>query len=39
MIRDGLENKKVVLGKPKEENKEDKLKPMAQGSVFVMTRT
>ena len=38
MIRDCLENKKVVFGKPKEENKEDKSKPMAQGSVFAMTR-
>ena len=38
MIRDCLENKKVVFRKPKKENKEDKLKPMAQGSVFAMTR-
>ncbi|RVW34757.1 Retrovirus-related Pol polyprotein from transposon 412 [Vitis vinifera] len=31
------ENKKFVFGKPKEENKEDRQKPRAQGRVFAMT--
>ena len=29
MIRDCPENKKFIIGKPKEENKEDKQKPKA----------
>ncbi|RVW75772.1 Retrovirus-related Pol polyprotein from transposon 17.6 [Vitis vinifera] len=31
------ESKKLVFGKPKEENKEDRQKPKAQGQVFAMT--
>ncbi|XP_059589949.1 uncharacterized protein LOC132252769 [Vitis vinifera] len=31
------ENKKFVFGKPKEENKEDRQQPKAQGRVFAMT--
>ncbi|RVX00153.1 Retrovirus-related Pol polyprotein from transposon 17.6 [Vitis vinifera] len=31
------ENRKFITGKPKEENKEDKQKPKAQGRVFAMT--
>ena len=38
MVRDCPENKKFVFGKPKEENKEDRQKPKAQGRVFAMTR-
>ena len=37
MVGDCLENKKFVFGKPKEENKEDRQKPRAQGQVFAMT--
>ena len=37
MVQDCPQNKKFVIGKPKEENKEDKQKPRAQGRVFVMT--
>ena len=37
MIRDCPENRKFIIGKPKEENKEDKQKPKAQGRVFAMT--
>ncbi|RVW79623.1 Transposon Ty3-I Gag-Pol polyprotein [Vitis vinifera] len=37
LIRDCPENRKFVIGKPKEENKEDKQKPKAQGRVFAMT--
>nr|CAN81227.1 hypothetical protein VITISV_038888 [Vitis vinifera] len=37
MVRDCPENKKFVFGKPKEENKEDRQKPRAQGRVFSMT--
>ena len=37
MVRDCPENKKFVFGKPKEENKEDRQKPRAQGWVFAMT--
>ncbi|RVW74763.1 Retrovirus-related Pol polyprotein from transposon 17.6 [Vitis vinifera] len=37
MVRDCPKNKKFVFGKPKEENKEDRHKPRAQGLVFVMT--
>ena len=37
MVRDCLENKKFVFGKPKEENKEDRQQPKAQGRVFAMT--
>ncbi|KAL6326034.1 hypothetical protein AAG906_038526 [Vitis piasezkii] len=37
MIRDCLENKKFIIGKPKEENKEDKQKPRVQGQMFAMT--
>ena len=36
MVRDCLENKKFVFGKPKEENKEDRQQPKAQGRVFAM---
>ncbi|KAL6321211.1 hypothetical protein AAG906_016245 [Vitis piasezkii] len=36
MVRDCPENKKFVFGKPKEENKEDRQKPGAQGRVFSM---
>ncbi|RVW67906.1 hypothetical protein CK203_065252 [Vitis vinifera] len=37
MIQDCPENKKFIIGKPKNENKEDKQKPKAQGWVFAMT--
>ena len=37
MVRDCPKNKKFIIGKPKEENKEDKQKPRAQGRVFAMT--
>ncbi|KAL6334181.1 hypothetical protein AAG906_006764 [Vitis piasezkii] len=37
LIRDCPENRKFIIGKPKEENKEDKQKPKAQGRVFAMT--
>ncbi|RVW70653.1 Retrovirus-related Pol polyprotein from transposon 17.6 [Vitis vinifera] len=37
LIRDCPENRKFITGKPKEENKEDKQKPKAQGWVFAMT--
>ena len=37
MVRDCPENKKFAFGKPKEENKEDRQKPRAQGRVFSMT--
>ena len=37
MVRDCPENKNFITGKPKEENKEDKQKPRAQGRVFAMT--
>ena len=37
MVRDCPESKKFVFGKPKEENKEDRQKPRAQGQVFAMT--
>ncbi|RVW85873.1 Retrovirus-related Pol polyprotein from transposon 17.6 [Vitis vinifera] len=37
LIRDCPENRKFITGKPKEENKEDKQKPKAQGQVFAMT--
>ncbi|RVW84791.1 Retrovirus-related Pol polyprotein from transposon 17.6 [Vitis vinifera] len=37
MVRDCPENKKLVFGKPKEENKEDRQQPRAQGRVFDMT--
>ncbi|RVW22176.1 Transposon Ty3-G Gag-Pol polyprotein [Vitis vinifera] len=37
LIRDCPENTKFITGKPKEENKEDKQKPKAQGRVFAMT--
>ena len=37
MVKDCPENKKFIIGKPKEENKEDKQKPRAQGRVFTMT--
>ncbi|RVX10781.1 hypothetical protein CK203_018363 [Vitis vinifera] len=37
MIRDCLENKKFIIGKPKEDNKEDKQKPRVQGRMFAMT--
>ncbi|RVW98888.1 Transposon Ty3-G Gag-Pol polyprotein [Vitis vinifera] len=37
LIRDCPENRKFITGKPKEENKEDKQKPKAQGRVFAMT--
>ncbi|KAL6325919.1 hypothetical protein AAG906_038410 [Vitis piasezkii] len=36
-IWDCLENKKFIIGKPKEENKEDKQKPRVQGRMFAMT--
>ncbi|RVW85078.1 Retrovirus-related Pol polyprotein from transposon 17.6 [Vitis vinifera] len=36
-IRDCPENRKFITRKPKEENKEDKQKPKAQGRVFAMT--
>ncbi|XP_034681005.1 uncharacterized protein LOC117910933 [Vitis riparia] len=34
LIRDCPENRKFITGKPKEENKEDKQKPKAQGRVL-----
>ncbi|RVW22548.1 hypothetical protein CK203_105656 [Vitis vinifera] len=37
MIRDCPENKKFIIGKPKEENKENKQKPRVQGLIFAMT--
>ena len=37
MIWDCPENKKFIIGKPKEENKEDKQKPRVQGRMFAMT--
>ncbi|RVX18791.1 hypothetical protein CK203_006981 [Vitis vinifera] len=37
MVWDCPESKKIVFGKPKEENKEDRQKPRAQGWVFAMT--
>ncbi|RVW93540.1 Retrovirus-related Pol polyprotein from transposon 17.6 [Vitis vinifera] len=37
LIRDCPENRKFITRKPKEENKEDKQKPKAQGRVFAMT--
>ncbi|RVW40482.1 Transposon Ty3-G Gag-Pol polyprotein [Vitis vinifera] len=37
LIRDCPENRKFITGKLKEENKEDKQKPKAQGRVFAMT--
>ncbi|RVW84862.1 Transposon Tf2-12 polyprotein [Vitis vinifera] len=37
LIRNCPENRKFITGKPKEENKEDKQKPKAQGRVFAMT--
>ena len=39
MVRDCPENKKFAFGKPKEENKEDRQKPKAQGRVFAMTHS
>ena len=35
MVKDCLENKKFVFGKPKEENKEDSQKPRAQGGYLL----
>ena len=37
MIWDCSENKKFIIGKLKEENKEDKQKPRVQGWMFAMT--
>ena len=37
MVRDCPKNKKFAFGKPKEENKEDRQKPRAQGRIFSMT--
>ena len=37
ITRDCPENKKFIIGKPKEENKEDKQKPRLQGRMFAMT--
>ena len=37
MVRDCPESKKFTFGKSKEENKEDRQKPRAQGRVFAMT--
>ena len=37
MVRDCLESRKFVFGKPKKENKNDRQKPRAQGRVFAMT--
>ena len=37
LIRDCPENKGYIIGKPKEENKDNKQKPKAQGRVFSMT--
>ena len=36
MVQDCPHNKKFVIGKPKEENKEDKEKPRAYERVFSM---
>ena len=36
-IWDCPEDKKFIIGKPKEENKEDKQKPRVQGRMFAMT--
>ncbi|RVW65054.1 Transposon Ty3-I Gag-Pol polyprotein [Vitis vinifera] len=36
LIRDCPENRKFIIGKPKEENKEDKQKPKAQGRVVLI---
>ncbi|KAL6330238.1 hypothetical protein AAG906_040160 [Vitis piasezkii] len=37
MIYDFPKNKKFMIGKPKEDNKEDKQKPRVQGLMFAMT--
>ena len=37
MVRDCLEDKKFVFRKTKENNKENRQKPKAQGRVFAMT--
>ena len=37
LIRDCPKNKGFIIGKPKEENKDNKQKPRAQGRVFSMT--
>ncbi|KAL6333473.1 hypothetical protein AAG906_028658 [Vitis piasezkii] len=37
MIWNCPENKKFIIGKPNEENKEDKQKPRVQGRMFAMT--
>ena len=37
MVRDCLESRKFVFRQPKEENKDDRQKPRAQGRVFAMT--
>ena len=37
MVQDCPESRKLVFGKPKEENKDDRQKPRAQGWVFAMT--
>ena len=37
MVWDCPESRKFVFGKPKEENKDDRQKPRAQGRVFSMT--
>ena len=37
MVRDCPESRKLVFAKPKEENKDDRQKPRAQGRVFAMT--
>ena len=37
MIWDCPKNKKFIIGKPEEENKEDKQKPRVQGRMFAMT--
>ena len=37
MVRDCPESRKFVFGKPKQENKEDRQQPRAQGRVFDMT--
>ena len=37
MIRDCSKNKKFIIGKLKEENKEDKQKPRVQGRMFAIT--
>ena len=38
MIWDFPKNKEFIIGKPKEENKDDKQKPKFQGQVFAMTQ-